>query len=252
VSKEAGKGGEGKELKDQLAALQQQLAAREQQLAATEQQLAEADAKERFRTSLANIHKGLYYEITNVRKLSSISAQMLEKNRAFVSSLPADLKPQERATRNVFHTCAEDVIRHIEEGGMKPVECPFCCGDPGTRWMDHDNGFFGNHSKGIYVSKHADYTFYYQRHCVPRPGDVGVVLMLELVTGRVKHFDQMDMGVQPSPAHHCHESPKHLEYYVYDDNTVQNPPAPCYRVVPKWAISWCAVENTRVGVVHDQ
>jgi hypothetical protein len=31
----------------------------------------------------------------------------------------------------------------------------------------------------------------------PVPGDEGVVVMLELVTGRVRHFDQPDLGVQP-------------------------------------------------------
>ena len=36
-----------------------------------------------------------------------------------------------------------------------------------------------------YVSKHPDYTFYYQRDRDPVPGDEGTVLMLEMVTGRV-------------------------------------------------------------------
>lgn len=105
---------------------------------------------------------------------------------------------------------------------------------------DPGQGWFGDHSKGVYVSKHADYTFFYPSlrrvagaliHCdgdammyhdhfgqrtkqstqimtrilswvgrrKPVPGSEGVVVMLELVTGRVRHFDKPDVGVQPSP-----------------------------------------------------
>ena len=76
------------------------------------------------------------------------------------------------------------------------IEC-ISVSTPG-RWEDHDQGWFGDHSKGVYVSKHADYTFFYARGRDPVAGDEGVVVLLELVTGRVRHLDARDDGAQPS------------------------------------------------------
>ncbi len=67
------------------------------------------------------------------------------------------------------------------------------------QWQDHDRGWLGDHSKGVYVSKHVDYTFFYSSSTDPFPGDEGIVVMLELVTGRVCHFNERNDGVQPSP-----------------------------------------------------
>ena len=82
-------------------------------------------------------------------------------------------------------------------GGMKPALCYHCLHQ--IESQDHDKGWFGDHSKGVYVSKHVDYTFYYSSSREPVPGDEGVVVMFELVTGRVRHFNTRDDGVQPSP-----------------------------------------------------
>ncbi len=99
--------------------------------------------------------------------------------------------------RDVFHSCRPEVALLIEQGGMKPTDCPYCLRQ--TKWIDHDQGWFGDHSKGVYVSKHADYTFFHSAHREPVPGDKGVVVMLELVTGRVRRMDERPNGAKPSP-----------------------------------------------------
>jgi hypothetical protein len=101
-----------------------------------------------------------------------------------------------------------------------------------------DQGWFGNHTKGVYLSKHADYTFWHS----------GRVVMLEVVTGRVCHFAQRRDGAHPMA--HCHESPNNLEFYVWDTNTTAEPPTPTYRAIPKYVISWKAVKD-RGNIKHD-
>ena len=36
--------------------------------------------------------------------------------------------------------------------------------EDGLRGVVGEQGYFGDHSKGVYVSRHADYTFYYANH----------------------------------------------------------------------------------------
>ena len=47
------------------------------------------------------------------------------------------------------------------------------------------------HTKGVYVSKHADYTFFYVRYADVKEGDEGATVVLQCVTGRRKHFREM-------------------------------------------------------------
>ena len=202
------------------------------------------------RDRLANTYPDLAYEVTAVRRLAPPPAALQERNQRFVDALPPGLPPQERMARHVFHTCKPGVAALIEREGMLPSPCGICLGRAGL-WIDHDNGWFGDHSQGVYVSKHADYTFFYQQDREVRVGDEGEVLVLELVTGRVLHFEARRDGAAPSADHDCHESPNHLEFFVYDENTRRRPPEPSYRLAPRWAIKWRAVKNTRKAVVHD-
>ena len=101
------------------------------------------------------------------------------------------------------------------------------------------------------MSKHADYTFFYAAQREPVPGDVGVVVMLELVTGRVRRMDGIHNGAKPSPDFHCHESPNSLEFYVWDNTSSRVPPAGCCRAVPRWEVRWQAFANDRARIAHD-
>jgi hypothetical protein len=170
----------------QKMAAQQQLTAAQRQVAVARQQAQEADAKFRFRDSICNTYPNLYFEVTAVRVLP-VSTAVDAGYARFAQGLPL-----------------------FEAHGMRPSHCELCRGI--APMAQHDCGFFGDHSKGVYVSKHADYTVHYQRNREPRPGDEGTVLMLDLITGRVNHFDQRRDGAPPTAGFHCHESPNHLEF----------------------------------------
>ena len=72
-------------------------------------------------------------------------------------------------------------------------DCGICLGRAGG-WIDHGDGFFGDHSRGVNASKHADCTFFCQQDRDVKVGDEGEVLVLELVTGHVKRFEGREDG----------------------------------------------------------
>jgi hypothetical protein len=220
-------------------------------------EIRELEAKNNFMASMAGTHnkKGqeLTYEVTDVRSLEP-SAALREGYERFIEEL-GGLTKKELLRRFVYHTCPTHVLPLIEAGGMRPSQCEMCRGL--KKYAEHDDGFFGDHSKGVYVSKHADYTFQYQfgaaENCRPPvPGDVGTVVMMEMVTGKMLHFDERRDGAPPTPGYHCHESPNNLEYYVWDDESTAEPPRATHRLLPSFAVSWKAVLNERTGIVNDQ
>ncbi len=160
------------------------------------QRAEKAEAKERLRASFANTYPKLFFELLDAEKLDPPPG-LQEQNQQFLAGLPLNLRVQERTVRNVFHSCSKEALEQIRKVGLRPSACDFCRGVI-KNWIDHDCGWFGDHSKGVYVSKHADYTFFYAQKKAPVPGDEGTVLMLELVTGRVLHFDKKCKGVQPT------------------------------------------------------
>lgn len=102
-------------------------------------------------------------------------------------------------------------------------------------------GYFGDHTKGVYVSKHADSTFFYVRYDEVKEGEEGSTIVLKCVTGGRKHFRQMLSGVQPSPGYHTHESPNHLEFFIFDEK----------QTVPVYVVHWKAILNTRAEILHE-
>jgi hypothetical protein len=218
-----------------------------EQLQAAEVRALHAEVRDRFRKSLAGTHPELYYEVDDVRDVAKIPA-IEDAYTAFVDALPDDCTEPERMKRDVFHTCPEQILPLILAGGMRPSQCVMCRGQ--AQLIEHDYGFFGDRSKGVYVSKHADYTFFYQNSRKPRVGDEGAVMMLEMVTGKTKYFNERRDGAPPTPNFHCHESPNHLEFFVWDDETQAEPPRSTYRAVPRFVIHWRAVQS-RGGIEHD-
>ena len=51
----------------------------------------------------------------------SLSLSLSLSGRCFLEGLPADLRPQERAVRDVFHSCRPDVVPLIEQGSAAPA-----------------------------------------------------------------------------------------------------------------------------------
>eukprot|EP01012_Entosiphon_sulcatum_P053005 TRINITY_DN7289_c0_g1_i11.p1 TRINITY_DN7289_c0_g1~~TRINITY_DN7289_c0_g1_i11.p1 ORF type:complete len:382 (+),score=67.93 TRINITY_DN7289_c0_g1_i11:102-1247(+) len=169
-----------------------------------ETQLFFEKAKAAFHASLTNVYSGLYFAITGIDRAEP-SPEYQERHNATVARILAlDLEPREKHRRVVFHTTPNQrALAAIPREGMRPANCPICktgvdnCADP---------GWFGDHTKGVYVSKHADYTTYYQHHCAPTKGDSGSVIAFELVSGRTKYMPHRIPGCAPTPGYHCHES----------------------------------------------
>lgn len=154
--------------------------------------------------------------------------------------------------RFVFHSCPADVLHLICANTLRPSLCEVC--KAGKKC--HDPGYFGDHTKGVYVSKHAgvpryhadltaccsaDYTFFYVNYQEVTAGEEGATIMLKCVTGRRKHFREMVSGIAPTPGFHCHESPNHLEFFIFNPD----------QVVPVCVVHWKAVLNTRSDILHE-
>jgi len=207
------------------------------------------NAKYEFLQSFCNSYPDLVYEVIGVREIEPLQSLENEHQR-WLASLPQDCTVRERSCRSVFHTCRHESVELIERNGLRPSKCLMCRGEEAFR--EHDCGWFGDHTKGVYVSKHADYTFFYQNNRDPIAGDDGEVILLHAETGKVRHFTAAEHGVAPTAGVHCHESPNHMEFFLWDDATRQNPPQASCRALPKFVIRWHAVRNERLQIAHDQ
>lgn len=165
--------------------------------------------------------------------------------------------------RFVFHGCAPDVVDKICANTLRPSLCDMCksgkqCHDPGlsqcTLSVDRMFRLFRRpHQRR--VSKHADYTFFYVRYNPAEVGDVGSTIVFKCVTGKRKHFREMVCclvsakvslavqikGVPPTPGFHCHESPNHLEFFIFNPE----------QVVPVFVVHWKAIAATRADILHE-
>ena len=45
--------------------------------------------------------------------------------------------------------------------------------------------------------------------------------MFKMFTGRRKYFAETQMKVAPTAGYHCHESPNHLEFYIWNADQVR-------------------------------
>lgn len=86
---------------------------------------------------------------------------------------------------------------------------------------------FGDHTKGVYVSRHPDYTMFYQKKTAkklgdePVAGDEGSVIMFNAFAGKMKYFPKVDNGAAPTPGYHSHGSPNQLEIFIFNPVQVQ-------------------------------
>lgn len=163
----------------------------------------------------------LKFEITRVEPVKSTAA--LERFKAAQKRLNAlkeskvgeesKMEAADVEERFVFHSCPPDVIPLICENTLRPSICAKCkkgkeCEDSGDSICCSDSfqltlslywlivGFFGDHTRGVYVSKHVDYTFFYVRTREVKEGDEGATIVFQCVTGRRKHFGEMVRSTQ--------------------------------------------------------
>jgi len=186
-----------------------------------------------FRESLTNRLSKFFFEITNIVKVNNPRIEIYESTRKSLKE--QGLSQKELEDRWVFHTNSDlEISQKIASTNLRPSNCQTCkagnkCADP---------GFFGDHTKGVYVSKHADYTFYYQKghKAEVEENDIGAVIMMKMFTGKIKHLDKLAVKEPPTLGYHCHETTNFMEYYVWDTN----------QIMPYYIISWKAISNTRM------
>jgi len=150
-------------------------------LAAFELKEKESDAEIEFLESITGTNKGFVYKVDKVERLHDQRTQLLEQKyeKAIAVLRRKGRSDVELKERLVFHTCRSEVIPLIAKNGMRPSQCLHCTTD--NKHLCNDRGFFGDHTKGVYLSKHADYTFYYQRKRRVQHGDTGKVMQALLV-----------------------------------------------------------------------
>jgi len=188
-----------------------------------------------FRESLANLYPKLYFELTKVLKVKNPREENYEKTKQRLRE--EGLSEQDLKNRWVFHTNPSlSVTKLIATSNLRPSNCSIC--KSGIDKYCSDPGFYGDHTKGVYVSKHVDYTFYYQKghKALVEESDTGAVLMMKMFTGKRKHLDRRADKAPPSIGYHCHETPNHLEFYVWDTN----------QLVPCYILHWKAIKNKRL------
>eukprot|EP00931_Biecheleriopsis_adriatica_P119415 TRINITY_DN94637_c0_g1_i1.p1 TRINITY_DN94637_c0_g1~~TRINITY_DN94637_c0_g1_i1.p1 ORF type:complete len:414 (+),score=58.35 TRINITY_DN94637_c0_g1_i1:82-1242(+) len=232
---------------------QKDLGSRTSNLLSERQELLELQKKAKamqleikFRESFANTY-------ADTLKFEVLSCQMLEPSPEKLEALQAFRATQTPPCEEeyVYHCAPVDVIPHIIRDGLRPSHCAFCRGLGGAPCGD--SGWFGDHSKGVYVSKHADYTSKYFRSppVSPGDGDIGRTVMFKTLPGRKRRFHAIDERAQPDCNFDCHVSPNGLEYFIYDTATQAEPPRHASRCVPVAVIHWRAVSARYVGITDD-
>ena len=99
-----------------------------------------------------------------------------------------------------------------------------------------DPGWFGANTKGVYVSRYADYTLKYSNRGQPlEPGDRVKIIRFKALPGRSKHIKQICEGIDPTPGYHSHSSPNRLEWYLFDED----------QLLPDYVLEVEAIENHR-------
>lgn len=203
-----------------------------------------------FRNSLALTYNDppLFFEVTQLRVLDEFP-DAEKKFELFRQNLPANLTQSEKALRHVYHTADRASVQSIAKHGLRPSQCRMCRGL--DAWYSHDDGWFGVHTQGVYVSKHADYTTYYSSGAAPVPGDVGQTVILKMVAGRTKRFIGSPGSIPPAPGFDCHVSTNDLEFFVFDEETRAEPPRATYRAIPVAIVDWRVIRS-RGGIEHDR
>lgn len=119
------------------------------------------------------------------------------------------------------------LIDAVCRSSLSPSVCAKCASVSPTEICD-EPGSCGNHTKGVYLYRHADKCFSQLRGRAARAGEAGCVVMCKLFTGkRLQFLDTKNKGKQaPSPGYHAHEAIKTGDYFIFDSAQV----LPCFVV----------------------
>eukprot|EP00047_Mylnosiga_fluctuans_P018678 m.73837 g.73837 ORF g.73837 m.73837 type:complete len:785 (+) comp7744_c0_seq2:79-2433(+) len=197
--------------------------------------------KAEFLDSLTGTYsrKQLKISVTHIEVLPHNAVLEVRYHEA-LAKLEADgCSGSEVVPRFVYHACHPSIVSSICKDGLRAAQCASCL--KGEDLPGHDGGWFGNHSRGVYVSSAADYSLFYSTGCEVRDGDSGLTVMLEVVIGRVRHFQTPPGSIPPTPGVHAHESPHGLEYFIFD----------AAQVIPRAVVHWRATFSPLAGVMHD-
>eukprot|EP00930_Biecheleria_cincta_P012708 TRINITY_DN11695_c0_g1_i1.p1 TRINITY_DN11695_c0_g1~~TRINITY_DN11695_c0_g1_i1.p1 ORF type:complete len:319 (-),score=27.90 TRINITY_DN11695_c0_g1_i1:83-1039(-) len=236
-------------VKKELAQARARVAELEQDVTELNKNLQLARLQTSFHQSITNTYNGLYFEIVDFKVVAPAEAFQQELRRFHGLAHVRACAPQWRNRRHVFHSAPASAITGICRDGIRPSHCQICRG-LAIGGACGDSGWFGDHTKGVYVSKHADYTTYYAHKREPKVGDEGTIVMFETILGPTRHMTSTANGAPPDPNFTCHESVNHLEFFMYDDQTQEEPPHACKRLMPVAVIKWKAV-GSRGGIHHD-
>lgn len=136
----------------------------------------------------------LRFEVLRVEAVKATAAheryedakRRLRALRESKTSKESEMEAVDVEDRYVFHGCNPEIVPKICASTLRPSPCAQCksgrrCADP---------GWFGLHTRGVYVSQHADYTFFYCKYAEVKAGDEGKTIVLKCVTGRRKYFSE--------------------------------------------------------------
>jgi hypothetical protein len=132
-------------------------------------------------------------------------------------------RPMEELT--VFHGTQRSRLLPICQDGLIPGKASA---------QLNDRGYFGDRTKGVYVTAFADYALFYCAEPKRRPAssdgkatehstppDFAAIVMLRCVTGKVHNLATFEPGRALDAGYHSNQSQQGLEYFLYD-------PAQCY------------------------
>eukprot|EP01064_Diplonema_japonicum_P012791 TRINITY_DN20147_c0_g1_i1.p1 TRINITY_DN20147_c0_g1~~TRINITY_DN20147_c0_g1_i1.p1 ORF type:complete len:192 (+),score=29.23 TRINITY_DN20147_c0_g1_i1:192-767(+) len=120
--------------------------------------------------------------------------------------------PPLNRVRYAFHGTSPQNIDSIIMKGLLPFTHPLSIAGR------VDEGYFGSTSKGIYVSRFADYSLQYSNNVRPlEPPHSVLLLMFTTLPGRSLHVKEAVGPVDPTPGYDSHESPNFLEWYLFDE-----------------------------------
>lgn len=187
------------------------------------------DVLKAHKTAGLEEYKGVRFQLVRAQRVDY--GPTLKEYDNHVASMAAGQLPV--ASKVVFHGC-----RRLNTGSVKErASVKHSLATKGlVPWsssseeMQTDVGWFGDSTRGVYVSKHLDYCLKYahpDRQAV-QVGEQLEVLMLKLVPGRIKQLETSSQyaSLPPAPGFDCHESSSYRqELYVYD-KTVVDPAEP--------------------------
>ena len=163
-------------------------------------------AKTRFFDSITYTYENIKYIISGIvtaprvealeERFSQVSAAVMRSYEAAKADAKTfDQSEWDIGRRFVYHTAPESAIQSIVTNGLRVSQCKSCPARSDT----HDSGWFGLHTMGVYVSKHADYTFWYWKGKPPVHLSDGKVIVLECIVGRKKEFAKKILAAPPTP-----------------------------------------------------